>query len=427
MVQADDWPKWLGPDQDAVWKETGVVTEFPESGPTIAWRAPLGHGYSSPAVEGGKVYVTDYEITSGEIENNPGGKSKLEGKERIHCFNAESGEPVWSREWDRPYFLSYAGGPRAMPTIADGKVYFLGAEGDLRCLDAATGETVWEKNFLEEYGAETPMWGHSAHPLVKGDTLYCVVGGEGSVAVAFDKDTGEEKWKALSAVEPGYCPPTMIEHAGVEQLLIWHSQDFVSLNPEDGSIYWSVPLKPQYAMAIMSPRKVGNLLFASSIGRVAALVKLDDEKPAAEIIWKATPKESVFCANSSPFIHDGIVYGSDVDTSSLIAARLSDGERLWTTTVPTLGEENPERGGRHGTAFITRHEESGMYFLFSETGDLIVADLSESGYSEKSRAHILEPTNEAFGRPVVWAAPAYAMKSAFVRNDKEIVRVDLSN
>lgn len=425
-ITADDWPQYLGPERDQVWRETGIVETLPEDGPEISWRAPVGLGYSGPAVANGRVYLTDYLLESGEIANNPGGKNQLEGKERVRCFDAETGEEIWTHAYDRPYFLSYAGGPRATPTVDEGRVYALGAEGDLLCLDAETGEVLWKEQYNESYDTETPIWGYAAHPFVDGDTVYCVVGGEGSVAVAFDKVTGEEKWRALSAAEPGYCTPSMIEQAGVRQLLVWHAESLNALNPENGSVYWSQPLKPGYAMAIAPPLQVGNQLFATGHGKVAALYELSAEKPAAERVWKANPRQAIFCANSMPHVVDGIIYGCNTDSSALTAARLEDGERLWETLVPTLGSEEPERMGRHGTAFLTRHEPSGAWFLFSETGDLVTAELSPEGYTETGRAHLLEPTNEAFGRPVVWSAPAFAMQSGFFRNDEELIRVDLS-
>lgn len=423
---ADDWPQWLGPQRDGVWRENEIVSEFREGGPEVLWRVPAGHGYSAPAVAEGRVYLSDYRIEEGEVVNNPSGRHPLEGKERIRCFDAETGEEIWSHEWDQPYFLSYPGGPRSMPTVSDGRVHVLGAEGRFLCLDAATGAVLWEQDWKERFAIESPIWGFAMHPLVEDGVVHAVVGGVGTTAVAFDAATGEVEWTALSAAEPGYCPPTRIEHAGVEQLLIWHPEALNSLNPADGSIYWTLPLKPSFGMSIMAPQKSGNLLFASGIGRVGAAIELSDEKPAAEFLWRATPRQALFAANVTPLIVDGVIYGCDIDTSAMTAARLEDGERLWQTTLPTLGTENPERGGRHGTAFLTRHAESGRFYIFAETGDLIIADLTPGGYEELDRASILEPTNEAFGRPVVWAAPAFAMKSAFLRNDEELVRVDLA-
>ena len=423
---ADDWPQWLGPQRDGVWRETGIIDQFPAAGPEVLWRVPVAHGYSSPAVSGGFVYVSDYEVTSGEVVNNPGGRTPLQGKERVHCLDLATGATVWTHSMDRPYNLSHPGGPRATPTVSGDKVYVLGAEGDLLCLEAKSGKVVWKKDFQKDYQTESPIWGFSAHPLVIGDLLYCVVGGEGSVAVAFDKNTGEEKWRALSAAEPGYCPPTLINHAGVDQLLIWHPESLNSLHPGDGSVYWSLPLKPGFGMSIMAPQKEGNRLFASGIGRIAAAMELDEASPGAKFLWRATPRQALFCANSTPQIVDGVIYGCDIDSSTMIAARLEDGERLWETAEPVFGDKMPEGGARHGTVFLTRHEESGKFYLFSETGHLIIADLSPTAYTEIARTHLLEPTNEAFGRPVVWTAPAFADRSVLVRNDKEIIRVNLA-
>jgi len=420
-ISADDWPQWLGPNRDSVWRETGIVKTFPKAGLKVQWRVPVGMGYSGPAVVDGKVFVTDYVKRSGTATNNPGGRDQFEGTERVLCFSVDSGELLWKHEYDRSYKLSYPRGPRCTPTVAEGKVYTLGAEGNLICLDVETGDVIWQKDLTKEYNTETPIWGFAAHPLVDGNTLYCVVGGKGSVAVAFDKNTGRERWRALSSAEPGYCPPTMIEHAGVKQLLIWHPDALNSLNPTTGKVYWSVPLKASYRMSITAPRKLGDHLFASGIGAVGALMKLDNNKPAAEVVWRGNSKSAVYCANSTPILEEGMIYGCDCRSGALIGAQIKDGKRLWETFRPTTGRSRP---AGHGTAFLVKHQD--RFFLFSETGDLILANLSPKGYEEISRFHVLEPTNEAFGRNVVWSHPAFAEKSLFARNDKELVRVSLS-
>ncbi len=424
-VTADDWPRWLGPEMDATWRESGILDKFPEGGPKVHWRKPVAWGYGGPAVNDGRVFVMDYVKESGEIRNEPSGRDELTGKERVLCLDIASSDVVWKHEYDRPYSVSYGGGPRCTPTITNGKVFALGAEGNLWCLDEKKGEVIWSKDLPKEYKTETPIWGYAAHPLVHKGLVYCMVGGEGSIVVAFDEKTGEEKWKGLSSKEPGYCPPTIIEHAGVEQLIIWHPEAINSLNPATGDVYWSLPLKPAYGMSIMAPRKEGNFLFASGIVSVGALLELDDKKPAASFAWEASPKQGVFAANSTPLIHEGIIYGADINTSALIAARMSDGKRLWETTKPVIA---PDTKGsvRHGTAMLVRHEESGRFFIFNEAGALILAELSPEGYKEISRFQAVEPTNNAFGRPVVWTTPAYAAKSVFIRNDKELIRVDLS-
>ncbi len=424
---AADWPQYLGPDRDGTWADESVITKFPAAGPEVLWRVEAGYGYSGPSVADGRVFLSDYIVTKGEVSNNPSSRTPLEGRERVRAFDVETGDELWSYSYEQPYNLSYPGGPRSTPTYADGKLYVLGAEGRFTCLDAATGKLIWEQDWMKSYDIkESPIWGFSMHPLIVGDTLYALVGGEGSVAVAFDKNTGAEKWRALSSVGIGYCPPTLIDAGGVQQLIIWHPQALNSLNPQTGETYWSVPLKPNFGMSISPPRHVGNYLFASGIGRVGALIELNETTPSAEIKWRAKPKEAVFTANVTPIIKDGIIYGCDVDTGAMMAARLEDGQRLWESTIPTLNVEKPERRARHGTAFMTLHEPSGLFYLYAETGDLIIADLSAEGYREISRSSMLAQTNEAFGRPVVWAAPAFAAQSAFLRNDKELIRVDLA-
>lgn len=419
---ADDWPQWLGPQRDSVWREDGIVESFPEDGLPVEWRVPVDLGYSGPVVANGRVYVVDYARESGDVTNDPGTRDTLKGKERVLCFSTKDGKELWKHEYDRDYSLSYPRGPRCTPVVDSGRIYTLGAEGNLICLDAEKGKVVWEKSLSKEYKFETPIWGFSGHPLVDGDLLYCLVGGEGSVAVAFNKNTGEEVWRALSASEPGYCPPTMIEHAGHKQLLIWHPESLNSLNPLTGEVNWSVPLKPSYGMSVTAPRKLGDLLFASGIGKIGALYQLkEDVKATPDTVWTGNAKSAIYSTNSTPFLEEGMIYGTDCDLGALMGAKLSDGERLWQTFKPTAGGE---RRAGHGTAFLVKHEDK--FFLFSETGDLILARLSPEGYDEISRFHVLEPTNDAFNRPVVWSHPAFAERCCFARNDKELVCVDLS-
>ena len=198
-VRADDWPQWLGPQRDSHYREDGVVDRFPESGLKVRWRAPLGLGYAGPAVAGGRVYVMDYLKAEGTVMNNPGAPDRLQGKERVLCLDSATGKVLWKHEYERPYQISFGGGPRTTCTIDDGRVFALGAEGNLWCLDAQSGKVLWSKDFVADYAAKSPFWGVAAHPLVDGDLLYCVVGAADGVAMAFDKRTG--------ARSGARCPP----------------------------------------------------------------------------------------------------------------------------------------------------------------------------------------------------------------------------
>lgn len=418
---ADDWPQWMGPNRDGVLHETGIIEEFPEDGLPVKWRVPVELGYSGPAVADGRVFVMDYAVESGALGNSPGKKNKLTGKERVLCLDAETGDLIWQHEYDCPYEISYPSGPRCTPTVVGDVVYTLGAEGNLFCLKVESGEILWSKELKVEYQTSAPHWGFSAHPLVEGTTVYCTVGGQGSVVVAFDRVTGEEKWKAVSAKDAGYCPPSMIEYAGVRQLIVWDPEKINSLNPVTGEVYWQEPLAPDYDMSIMAPQRHGDYLFVSGIGNVGAVLKLDKDKPGASVVWKGDSRNGVYCANSTPQIFMNTIYGVCCRGGQLRGVDLTTGERLWETFQPTTGKRN----AGHGTAFIVRHRDH-RYFLFSETGDLILARLTREGYEELGRSHVLEPTGEAFGRSVVWTHPAFANRSVYARNDKEIVCVSIA-
>ncbi|MDY3558813.1 PQQ-like beta-propeller repeat protein [Gemmata sp. JC673] len=431
---AADWPQWMGPNRDDVWAETGIVKAFPAGGLKPTWTAAIGAGYSGPAVAGGRVYVLDRVLAKGAAnpEDPFDTKQKVNSTERVLCFDAKDGKELWKREYECPYQISYPAGPRCTPTVSGGKVYSLGAMGDLTCLDAVTGDVVWAKNFVKDYGAKVPVWGFCGHPLVYKQALVCVVGGDKATAVAFDKETGKELWKALEAREPGYCPPTLIHAGGVDQVLIWHAQALNSLDPLTGKVYWKVDLEPMYGMSIMAPRQSGDLLFAGGIGACAVL-KLDRDKPGASVVWneavdKAGAKakaRGLYPVNMTPLIEDGTIYGVD-QPGMLRAVELTTGKKLWFTHKPVIGKEEEEgfKGSGSGTAFVVKNGD--RHFLFSETGDLIIARLTPKGYEELSRTHLLDPTGAAFGRKVLWTHPAFANKSVYIRNDKELACFSLA-
>src|SRR6185437_16149616 len=126
-VRADDWPQWLGPQRDAIWRETGILDKFPPGGPKVRWRTPIGSGYSGPAVAQGRVYLTDRILDEGAKKpDNPFRSPPVAGKERILCLNEKTGELLWKHEYDCTYRISYADGPRATPLVHDGRVYTLG-------------------------------------------------------------------------------------------------------------------------------------------------------------------------------------------------------------------------------------------------------------------------------------------------------------
>ena len=433
--RAADWPQWMGPNRDDVWTETGILDTFPAGGPKELWRVAIGGGYAGPAVAAGKVYVADKKLTDGAKDpGNPFDVSKTDSSERVLCLDAKTGKEIWKYEYDCPYTISYREGPRCTPTVSGGKVYALGAMGDFTCLDAEKGTLLWKKNFPKDYAAKVQIWGFAGHPLVYKNLVIALVGGKDAVAVAFDKDTGKEVWKALSAADAGYCPPTLIDAGGVKQLVVWHAESINGLNPETGAVYWSFPIKPNSQMSIMAPRLAGEYLYAGGNGGAQVALKLAKDKPAATVAWqqdavgmgKKPGPLGMAPINMTPFADGGVVYGVD-QPGMFRAFKVATGERLWWSFKPVLGKDEEEdfKGAGTGTAFVVKNGD--RFFVFADNGALIIAKLTPTGYEELSRAELkLELTQRAFGRKVVWCHPAYAEKCVFVRNDKEIVCYSLA-
>ncbi|MEE2826372.1 MAG: PQQ-binding-like beta-propeller repeat protein [Planctomycetota bacterium] len=417
VVSGQDWRQWQGPNRDGVWPETGTIDQFPDDGPNVLWRAPLANGFSGPAVFENRLFVTDFVSSGGDDTPDPGKKSELSGSERVHCLDCQTGKPLWVHEDRCDYKISYPNGPRATPTVDGDRVYTLGAEGRLNCLKTENGAVLWTRDLKKDYEMDlAPHWGFAAHPLVDGDTLYCVVGGKGSVAVAFDKMTGQERWRALDAVSPGYCPPTMIEAGGTKQLLIWHPESLNSLNPETGEVYWSFPMKPAYEMSIIAPIHYQDYLYAVALQGTSVLLKLSPDEPAVTEIWQG---KGVHPDHNPPLVVEGNAYGIDVK-GHLRCVDLKSGERLW----ESLATAPQGRPASSATGFMVRNGEK--FFVVIETGDLLIAKMSADGYQELDRAHILEPTSRTGNRKVVWSHPAFANRCMFARNDKEIVCVSLA-
>ena len=414
---ADDWNQWQGPKRNGVWSEAGTLDAFPSDGPEILWKMPISNGFSGPAVSDGRVFVTDFVRSAGDATPDPGKKSELSGIERVHCFDSATGKLLWVHQNECDYKISYPNGPRATPTVDGNRVYTLGAEGRLNCLQTANGEVLWTRDLKKDFDMDlAPHWGFAAHPLVDGDMLYCVIGGKGSVAVALDKMTGKERWRALDAISPGYCPPTMIQAGGTKQLLIWHPESLNSLNPATGEVHWSFAMKPAYEMSVIAPIQSENYLYAAALQGTSLLLKLDPDRPIATEVWSG---KGVHPDHNPPLVVEGHAYGIDVK-GHLRCIDLKTGERCW----ESLATAPNGRPASSATGFMVRNGDK--FFVMIETGELLIAKMSPSGYQELGRSKILEPTSRTGNRKVVWSHPAFADRCVFARNDKEIVCISLA-
>jgi outer membrane protein assembly factor BamB len=440
MARADDWPQWLGPKRDGIWREAGLLERIPDAGLQIRWRAPVRGGYAGPAVANRRVYVTDYrDDPSAPKTADAFQRITRRGAERVLCLDAATGKELWSHERPVAYTISYASGPRATPIIDDGRVYAIGGEGDLWCLDAATGKDVWSAKLPSGEHAPTPMWGFACHPLVEGDLLICQGGGDDpagghGVVTAFDKRTGAVRWTALASREPGYAPPMVYEVGGTRQLIVWHPEAVSALDPRTGRVLWTLPRGPaRMGLTVATPRLIHDpqlcdVLFLSTFYEGAALLKIEGgEHPGARVLWarggKGRNTDALHALFATPDIRDGRVYGVCA-SGELRCVDLRTGDRLWETAEATTYDAGPQKWA---TAFLVRlGQRSDRYLLANEHGDLLVSELTPTGYRGLGRAHVLKPSNTDAQRPVVWSHPACADRCVFWRNDNEMICVNFA-
>ncbi len=421
---ADDWPQWMGPDRDGVWKEKGILREIPESGLKQVWRSDLGSGYSGPSVSNGRVYVMDRKVTKpvGKKANQNFFRGIISGTERVVCLNEKDGTLIWDHEYNSQYQISYPSGPRVTPTVDDGRVYSLGAEGNLFCLDAKTGKVKWSRNLKRDYEVKTPLWGFAAHPLIHDGKVICLVGGRTTV-VAFDKKNGKELWTSLKTREPGYCPPTLLNVGGRKQLIVWHPESVNGVDPKNGKHLWSENFRIKAGLTIALPRKYENNVFVSSFYNGPMMLSFEDGKQKPNVAWRGKGKnerhtDSLHSLMATPFIEGDHIYGVG-SYGHLRCVNAKTGERVWETLeAATKGEPT-----RWGNAFIVNNHD--RFFLFNEAGELIAAELSPEGFVEHGRTKLIEPDNADPRRSVVWSHPSFANGNIIVRNDREIIAYSL--
>lgn len=414
---AEDWPNWMGPDRDNRWNESGIIKAFPEGGPSQLWSADVAGGYAGPAVVGDRLYLMDY-VTEANVKVSNFDRKEFEGTERVLCLDANTGQQIWKHEYPLAITVSYPAGPRCTPVVEGDFVYTLGAEGNLICFERTKGEIIWERDLRKDYKTLSALWGYANHPLIDGDKLICVVGGKGSHTVAFDKTNGKELWKYGEASEQGYSPPTIIEQAGVKQLILCSPDWVASVNPDSGEEYWAQEYGASSGSIIMTPIKYENYLFVGGYSKRNLMMELSQDKPAAKKLFRDKTKLGISPVNVQPFLDGNLMIGID-QGGELMAVEIPSGKRLWTSPGP-FGD----RPVGSGTAFIVKND--GLFYLFCETGEMVIAKIDAEGYEEVDRAMLIEPTNNAFGRPVAWYPPAFAGGKVYLRNDEKCICVDLT-
>jgi outer membrane protein assembly factor BamB len=420
-LRADDWPEIRGSGRLGVWKESGILDKFPADGLKVLWRAPIGRGYSGPAVADGRVFVVDHIETQ-----------HLRGIERAMALDEKTGKVLWTQEWPVAYGgIMWPNGPRATPTVDGDRVYVLGATGKLFCILVKTGEIIWKNDYVADYGATPQEWpynyGFASSPLVDGDRVLCMIGGKPDAAVvAFDKRTGKEIWRALSVHDLGVAQPIVITAGGARQLIIWHPAAIASLDPVTGRKYWEIPYKTGGSMTVATPVQSGSQLLFSSFYNGSLMLALDEQKPAATVVWKGASDSEIqtdglHATIATPAIVDNRIYGI-CSYGQFRCLSATTGARLWETLAVT------KERARWAAGLIVRHEN--RLFINNDRGELIIMKPGPDGYEEVSRTQLIKPTTPPGNRReltnVNWSHPAYANKHIYARNDEEIICASLA-
>jgi outer membrane protein assembly factor BamB len=359
---AADWPQFLGPTRNAVSAETGLAKSWPDKGPPVLWEREVGEGYSAPVVSGDTLVLL-HRVGDDEV---------------VEALDAATGKPRWKFAYGTKYRdpLGKGDGPRSTPLIAGGKVYTLGAEGMLHCLDLKDGTKVWEKALAKDYEMRESFFGVGTSPIVEGDLLLVNVGSRGAGIVAFDKAIGKEVWKATDD-EASYSSPVAATIDDARHVFFFTRTGLVDLDPKDGKVRFSKRWRSRMNASVnaAAPLVVGDRVFLSaSYGTGAVLLRVG--KDGAEEVWQSDLCLS--CHYNTPVQKDGYLYGIDgrqEHVARLRCVELKSGRVKW-------------QKERFGCASLILAD--GQIIALTEHGDLVLIEPTPEGYREKARASVLK-------------------------------------
>ena len=381
------WTDYRGPNRDGRYEEVKVVTNWPSDGLQPVWKQPVGGGYASFVVAEGQAYTIE----------------QRRGQEVVAAYDMHTGRELWTNGWNAEFVESMGGdGPRATPTWHEGRVYALGATGELRCLEAKTGKPLWSRNILKDNGAQNLEWGMSGSPLIVDDKVIVLPGGtSGKSVAAYNRLTGQPVWQSLNDRQ-GYVSPMLAQLSGKRQVVVVTSNRVVGLEIADGSLLWEYPWNTSMGINCSQPIAVSdNRLFISSgYGKGAAVVEISKNGDgfAARTVWENTAMKNKF--NSSVF-HEGYIYG--LDEGILTCVDVATGERRW-------------KGGRYGYGQLLL--ASGHLILLSEAGELALIKATPDRHTEVAKFAALEGKT--------WNYPALAGGRLLVRNANQMACYNIS-
>jgi outer membrane protein assembly factor BamB len=393
-LQAADWPQFLGPDRNGISPETNLAAAWPSGGPPLRWQKEIGQGFSGPAVAHAKLILFHRKAD----------------QEIIDCLDAKTGGDVWRFAYPTAYEddFGFDPGPRATPAIADGKVYTMGAEGAVHCLDFQSGKEIWHLDCKKEFQCPKGFFGMACSPLVGDGVVILNIGGrDGAGIIALDKATGALRWKQGNA-EAGYSSPIAASINGRRYALVFTRAGLSAVNPGNGAACFDFRWRSRNSASVNAATPVvsGDLIFlTASYGTGAVLLRV--ENGAVQKIWSGN--ESLSCHYATPVLWQGYLYGIDGRADpgmnprpSLRCVELKTGRVCWS-------QED------FGAATVTL--AGGQLFILTENGELVRAPVNPKEFHVTARAQIL-PLG-------VRACPALANGCLYARSTGKMVCVDL--
>jgi len=380
------WTDFRGPNRDGRYEEMEVSTAWPAQGPPLLWKQPIGLGFASFVVADKRAYTIE----------------QRRGKETVAAYDVDNGHELWTQSWNAQFNDSTGDGPRATPTWDDGRIYALGATGELRCLDAKTGAVIWGKNILSENQASNLDWAMAASPLVVDDKVIVLPGGSANNSVvAYNKMTGAPVWKSQNDRQ-AYVSPMLVTLAGRRQIVVVSSSRAFGLEPGNGSLLWSYDWNTDMGINVSQPIMVdANRFFISSgYGKGAALVEVTGSGNAfnARTVWENVNMKNKF---NSSVLHQGYVYG--LDEGILSCVDVKTGERKW-------------KGGRYGYGQVLL--ASGHLIVITDAGDLVLVRATPDAHTEVARFSAIQGKT--------WNYPAIAGGRLLVRNGNEMAAYNIA-
>jgi outer membrane protein assembly factor BamB len=381
------WTGFRGPNCEGMYEERPILTNWPAVGLRELWRQPIGGGYASFAIAEGRAYTIE----------------QRRQQEVVTAYELDTGRELWAHGWDARFEEAVGeDGPRATPAYDQGRIYALGATGEFRCLDAATGSLLWRCNIMEQNHAEVMKYGVSASPFIVGQKVIVLPGGRnGSSVVAYDKTIGSAVWKSANDKQ-AYTTPMLVTLAGQEQLLIVSARNALGIAPEDGRVLWHTPWIVQNDNAVAQPVLLGTNRFLLSggygLGCASFEVTPSNSAFTARPLWRNTHLKNKF---TSSVLYQGYIYGLDDDVLTCLNA--TTGERKW-------------RQGHYGYGQVLL--ASGHLIVLGGDGVLALVAATPLRFEELAHFQALHGKT--------WNHPAIANGRLFVRNAVEMACFDIS-